>query len=68
MSAVLQIVGRHPDLLLLGDALLDEVRFTTADEGQRVGLAVELGEVELLESGRPIVVMAAVEMAVAGHR
>ena len=49
-----EVVGGHLDLLLGGDALLNEVGLAPVDEGQRVGFAVELGEIQLLEPGRPV--------------
>jgi hypothetical protein len=49
--ASFQVVGGHPNLPLDCDALLMEVGLTTVDELQQVRLAVELGEVQLLEPG-----------------
>jgi hypothetical protein len=43
-------------LLFYCDPLLVEIGFTQVDEGQRIGLAVELGEVELLEPGWAVTV------------
>ena len=57
LSACLKIVLRHPYLLLLDDPSLVEIGLAPVDEHQRIRLPIELGEVELLESGRAIVVM-----------
>jgi hypothetical protein len=57
LRGVLEVVGRHPDLLLLGDALLVEEGFTPIDEREGVGLPVEAGKVHLLEPGWPIAVV-----------
>ena len=67
LGATLQIVRRHPYLLLLGDPLLMEEGLASVDEREGIGLAVELGEVHLLETGRPVVVVLAGEpVALAG--
>jgi hypothetical protein len=50
LGCVFQVVGGHPQLFLLHDALLVEVRFAPVDEDEGVRLAVELGEIQFLES------------------
>ena len=57
LCSILQIIRRHPNLLLLHDPLLMEIRFRSIDENQRIGLAIIAREVELLEPRRPVLVM-----------
>ena len=68
LNAFLQIVRGHPDLVLLGNALLVEVGFATIDEDERIRLAIKPREVELLESRRPVVVVFAVVRSVRTRR
>jgi hypothetical protein len=56
LRPVLQVVGRHPHLLL-HDSLLVEVGLTAVDEDEGVGLAVVPQKVHLLKSRRLIVVV-----------
>ena len=67
LGAVLQIVGRHPHLFFLSDPLLTEIRLTTIEEGERVGFAVELGEVHLLEARAVVVVLVGDPVALRGR-
>ena len=57
LSTGFQIVRRHPHLLFLRDALLDEVGFAPIDERQGIGFPIKFWEIHLLESGRPVVVV-----------
>jgi hypothetical protein len=54
---ILQIVGGHPNALLRHGALLAKIGLTFVEEEHRIGLAIEAGEVELLESWGLIEVM-----------
>lgn len=54
VSQIVQIVGGHPYLFLLLDPLDVEERLALVDEGKRVGLAVEFGEVPLVMARRAI--------------
>jgi hypothetical protein len=54
LHLVLQVVGCHPDLLLLHDALLMEVGFTAVDEDERIGFTIVPGKVQLLEPRWPV--------------
>jgi len=51
------VVGGHPNLLLFYDALSMEVGLTAIDEREWVGLAIILGEIHLLDSRQPAVVV-----------
>jgi hypothetical protein len=51
----LQIVRCHP--YLLRDALLVEVGLASVDEREGIGLAIEFGKIQLLETWRPVMVM-----------
>lgn len=55
LRALLQIVGGHPHLLLLHDAV--EVGFTAVDKDERVRFAIVPWEVQLLETRHLVVVM-----------
>jgi hypothetical protein len=55
----LQIVGCHPYLFLLHDALLVEVGLAPVDECEGIGLAIEFGKIQLLEMWWPVVVVLA---------
>ena len=46
---VFQVVGGHPHVLFLYDALLMEVGFTPVNEHQWIGLAIESWEIHLLK-------------------
>jgi hypothetical protein len=68
LGAVLQIVPRHPDLLLFHDSLLVEVRLTPINEKEGVGLAILFGEIELLETWSwPVGVVSARDLLEAGQ-
>jgi len=54
LGHVLEVVRSHPDALLDQGSLLPKVRLTLVGEEQRVGFAVETGEIELLELGGTI--------------
>jgi hypothetical protein len=51
---VLQVVRRHPHLLLWHGALLAKIRLTSIDKDQWIRLAIVAREVHLLEPRRPI--------------
>jgi hypothetical protein len=57
LCALLQVVGGHPDLLLLHDPLLMEIRLTAIGEDQRIIFSVIAGKVHLLEPWWSIVVV-----------
>jgi hypothetical protein len=57
LCALLQVVGGHPDLLLLHDPLLMEIRLTAIGEDQRINFSVIAGKVHLLEPWWSIVVV-----------
>jgi len=58
------VVGGHPNLLLFYDALSMEVGLTAIDEREWVGLAIILGEIHLLDSWQPAVVVFAEKKAI----
>jgi hypothetical protein len=51
-----KVVGGHPHLFLLHDALLMEVGLVAIAEDEGAGFPIELGEIQLLEVRRPLAV------------
>jgi len=68
LGTLLQIVGGHPNLLLLHDALLVEVGFAAVNEDERIGFAVIPRKIQFLESWRPVLVVLPCGGLVAGGR
>jgi hypothetical protein len=64
LRALLEVVGGHPHLFLLHDALLVEERFAPICENQRIGCPIVPREVHLLEPRGTVVVV----LAIAGGR
>jgi len=60
LGHVLKIIRGHPHLLLFHDPLLMEIRFTAADEDERIDRTIIAREIHLLEPRRAIVVVLAV--------
>jgi hypothetical protein len=52
LRRVLKVVGGHPHLFLLHNALLMEVGLTADDEDEGIGFPIELGKIQLLEARR----------------
>jgi hypothetical protein len=59
LRSLLQIVGGHPNFLLLHDALLVEIAFAPINEDQGIRLAIIPREIHLLESRWSILVVLA---------
>jgi hypothetical protein len=57
LRALLQIVARHPHLLLLHNPLLMKIRLASVGEDQRIGFPVVTRKIQFLEPRRPIMVM-----------
>ena len=68
LGPLLQIVGGHPNLLLLHDALLVEVGFAAVNEDERIGFAVIPRKIQFLESWRSVLVVLPCGGLVAGGR
>ena len=60
LGHVLKIIRGHPHLLLFHDPLLMEIRFTAADEDERIDRTIIARKIHLLEPRRAIVVVLAV--------
>jgi len=60
LGAILQVIGCHPHLLFLHDALLMEIGVAAIEKDQRIRLAIKAREIHLLEPRRAIDVVLAV--------
>jgi hypothetical protein len=57
LCTLLKVVGGHPYLLLLHDALLMEIRFAPTGENQWIRFPIIAGEIHLLKVRRSIIVV-----------